>query len=153
MIKLKKLFLPIAALALVFSAFIPKALAADMVHTYVAQGVVDAVDHGPSVGATVTVACNGYEYVDITDDAGFFQVFFSADPVVECPDGSIVTATAVNGEEWGQTTGPMVVGTETAEVMLHIALLPIQMVPEFGLITGGLASLVSGGLFLLKKRA
>ena len=148
----KKLSLTIAvsAVALTFSAFAPKAFA--VVDTDVIQGVVSAANSSPSVGANVTATCNGHTYTGTTNGFGFYQIFTPTTPVEECPNGMTVVASAVNGSEHGSNSGLMQHGTGVGQANLDIALIPIQMVPEFGMLTGVVASLVSGGLFLLKRK-
>jgi hypothetical protein len=47
----------------------------------------------------------------------------------------------------------MLFGSAFGGVVVDVAVVNVPLVPEFGLMTGAVTSLVSGGLFLLKRRA
>jgi hypothetical protein len=99
----------------------------------------------PVKGAVVTVTANGFVKGDVTDKSGAYFVQFSAKSV---PAGSTVTVQAFKGKKSGSNTGTA--GALTTK--LNVALVNVDMVPEFGMIAGGAALLIGGGAFLFMRR-
>lgn len=130
-----------------FITFAPVARA--FVEVGIVEGYVTNPDSSPAVGASVLITCNSITHFGPTDVNGYYKILFNSG---ECPDASMVTAQAVKGTLHA-SDGVIVPGTIDGDVRMDIALISPPIVPEFGMLTGAVASLVSGGLFLLKRRS
>jgi len=146
--KFKKVLLSLAAMAMVgfLSMGVSKAYAYQF-------GVVSGAisDTGvPVEGADVSVSCNGFNMNTMSNASGIYFVQFLDS---ECPVGQVVNVNASKGSMAGTNTGVMEEGDPFGGVVVDVAVVNVPLMPEFGLVTGALTSLVSGGLYLLKKRA
>lgn len=151
--KYKKIPLFLASLMAVvtiFSASATKAFAVDPVFQVgVVEGLIAKADNTPAAGASVDVLCNGVHMGTVADASGFYMVAYAPDV---CGIGESVLTTASLGAETGSNTGTMTDGGSVGFLHLDVAIVHVPLVPEFGLLTGALTALTSGGLFLLKKR-
>jgi hypothetical protein len=143
-----KFITPLAVLAVVgmVSVFVPIARAFTEIHTV--EGFVTNPDNSLAVGASVLITCNNITHFGPTDATGHYNISFSTG---ECPGGSLVKAQVVKGVFHGKKEGTFS-GDPAGDVQMDIAMTDPATVPEFGMMTGTVASLVSGGLFLLKRR-
>ena len=141
----------ILAVAAVFTVSMRTAFAVPpLFQVGVVAGVVSAPGGGPSVGANISVLCNGNTLNTTTDGSGLYEVSFTGGV---CEAGQNVTVTASKGGLTGIKNGTMQANGQAGYVKIDVAIVNIPLVPEFGLITGAMTFLASGGvLFLIKKR-
>ena len=131
-----------------FSIFVGKVNAAIFQFGVVTGAVSNS--GAPVVGASVSVTCNSNVLNAITNVNGVYFVQYSN---VQCPVGQIVNVNASSGSMAGSNSGSMMAGSAVGGVQVDVAVVNVPLVPEFGLITGAVTSLVSGGVFLLKRRS
>ena len=146
--RFRNIFLSAAFLALVGFLFVPVAQAFAVQY----GAVIGQVTHNSiSIpGANVSVLCNGNTLTTTTNPTGLYFVQFTNSV---CMSGQTVTVTATSGGMSGTETGTMDNGNSYGGVRVDVAVVNIPLVPEFGMITGAVTALTSGGLFLLKRRA
>lgn len=137
------------AIVTIFSASASPARA-DHLQVGVVEGLVAKQDGTAANGASVEVLCNGFTLNTTTDSTGFYIVNY--DPG-QCQVGEPVLVTATLGGQSGDNVGVMSDAGMVGHLRLDVAIVHVPLVPEFGLLTGALTALTSGGLFLLKKRA
>lgn len=152
--KFTKLFLALAFSVGVFGLVASKVWAVTLTQVGVVEGVVSGTNEDAVSGANVTVVCHhsgGDQTGNTTTDGdGFYFVQFSN---YHCVLGDNVTVTATKGGQTGTQNGVMQDGGTVGRVHLDVSIVNIPMVPEFSLITGGLALLTSAGsLIFLRKR-
>jgi hypothetical protein len=110
----------------------------------VVQGTVTNAKGKDVNNAKVTVICNGKVQKTTTDGTGFYTVSFS--PTV-CPVGSNVSVTVTKGSMGGEKGGKIT----QQSTDLNVDVVNVS-VPELGLITGLVAAITAGGLFLVMRR-
>jgi hypothetical protein len=116
----------------------------------VVAGVVSVPGGNPAIGANIHILCNGNTLDTTTDVSGLYEAHFVGGV---CAAGQNVTVTATHGGLTGVKNGIMADSGSAGYVKIDVAIVNIPLVPEFGLITGGMAFLTSGGvLYLLRKR-
>jgi hypothetical protein len=125
---------------------------APVVQVGVVEGLVYGQNNAAVPGASVSVLCNGHTLPATSDPSGFYFVQYGNGL---CVAGQGVTVTATKGALTGTKNGTMQADGATLILKLDVAVVNVPMVPEFGLITGAVAFLSSGGVFLAlkKKRA
>jgi hypothetical protein len=109
------------------------------------SGVVSYKGVPVGKGIKVTVKCDGNKLKDKTDKTGTYFVQFSKQ---ECPKGSTATVSATDNGSTGTNTGK--VNKETNR--LNLAIVDVNVVPEFGLIGLTGATLIGGGAFMVMRR-
>jgi hypothetical protein len=141
---MKKVLLSIVA-SLGILLLIPAASFADNSQTIISGTVTH--NGVPVSGANVTVSCDGNVLNDTTNPAGGYVVDYAS--ITLCPDTTTATAIATYGKLSGSDTKPVsqiVVGT------LNVAVVPVSLVPELGLITGITATVLSATAFMIVRR-
>ncbi len=115
------------------------------------SGVVRESNGKKAVGATVIVTCNHNglltTHTAVTSKEGKYSVIF--DPI-RCKNGDTLSVTAAGGNDQGSNNGNVNGRNGVVNVVLVDT---VASVPEFGLITGLLATATSiGGYFIVKRR-
>ena len=131
-----------------FSIFVGKVNAAVFQFGVVTGAVSNSGN--PVAGANVSVTCNSNVLNAITNVNGVYFVQYSN---VQCPVGQLVSVNASSGSMAGSNSGTMMAGSAVGGVQVDVAVVNVPLVPEFGLMIGAVTSLVSGGLFFLKRRS
>lgn len=106
-------------------------------------GVVTNNGH-PVSGAHVTVICDNNVKKTTTDGSGTYLVQYK---IAKCPKGATVHVTATKSKEGGNNTGI----SNPVTTKLNVALVNVSL-PEFGLITAGIATLIAGAAFVVVRR-
>lgn len=150
----KTIIAVIAALALVTGVVGVKSAMAVLTQVGIVEGVISGPDDNAVVGANITVVCHnagGDQTKNTTTDGdGFYIVEYTN---YQCVAGDKVNVTASKDGQSGTREGEMEDEGTVGRVHLDVAIINIPMVPEFGLITGGLALMTSAGsLFFLRRR-
>jgi hypothetical protein len=96
-------------------------------------------------GILVTVKCNASTLTDKTDKTGTYFVQFTKQ---QCKKKSTVTVSATVNGHFGSNTGKATKETNR----LNLAIVPVNVVPEFGLIGLTGATLIGGGAFMVMRR-
>lgn len=138
--KLRTIILSAVGLLLILA---PTAASAASGYTDV-SGVITYDGNHVGKGVKVTVVCDGNTLTDKTNKTGTYLVQFTKQ---ECPKGSNVTVTATYNGVTGSVTKKA--KKETNE--LNIAIVNVNL-PEFGVVAGVSAALISGGAFLVIRR-
>ncbi len=115
------------------------------------SGVVRESNGKKAIGATVIVTCNHNglltTHTAVTSKEGKYSVIF--DPI-RCKNGDTLSVTAAGGNDQGSNNGNVNGRNGVVNVVLVDS---VASVPEFGLITGLLATATSiGGYFIVKRR-
>lgn len=114
------------------------------------SGVIRESDNSRAIGATVIVTCNHNglltTHTAISSKEGKYSVIF--DPI-RCKNGDTLSVTAAGGNDQGSNDGKINGRNGFVNVLLVDS---VASVPEFGLITGLLATATSLGGYLLVKR-
>jgi hypothetical protein len=109
------------------------------------SGVVSFNGTHVGKGILVTVQCKASTLTNKTDKTGTYFVQFTQQ---QCPKNSTVTVSAtVNGH-----TGSNSKKATKETNKLNIAIVPVNVVPEFGLIGLTGATLIGGGAFMVMRR-
>ena len=96
-------------------------------------------------GILVTVTCNGNVLHDKTNKSGTYLVQFTKQ---QCKKNSTVTVSATVNGHTGSNTGKAKKETNK----LNLAIVPVNVVPEFGTTAGLLAVIGAGGVFMITRR-
>ncbi len=115
------------------------------------SGVVRESNGKKAIGATVIVTCNHNglltTHTAVSSKEGKYSVIF--DPI-RCKNGDSLSVTAAGGNDQGSNNGNVNGRNGVVNVVLVDS---VASVPEFGLITGLLATATSlGGYFIVKRR-
>ena len=136
------LFIIIAALSVFM---LPVTALADSTKTEV-TGVVSYQGQHVGKNVEVTVSCNGHTKTDKTNKEGAYSVRFTAQ---QCPKNSMVTATSTVNGQTGTATGKV---TSSGKCKVNVAVVPINVVPEFGALSAAGAGVTGVGAFLFIRR-
>jgi len=98
----------------------------------------------PVSGAHVTIICDSNVKKTTTDGTGTYLVQYN---IAKCPKGAVVHVTATKGKKGGNNTGT----ANPVTTKLNIALVNVSL-PEFGLLTAGIATLIGGAAFVVVRR-
>jgi len=143
---MKKIFslLTILALTLVF----PLSASAQVSGTFV-QGFVYDTTHSnaPVANANVFVTCNSTTHSVTTNGAGKYASTFS---LAECNDGDPIHVSANKNNLSGNGSGT--VSNVVTNINVGVVNVFVSSVPEFGMLTGALALLTTGGSYFALKR-
>jgi hypothetical protein len=146
---MKKLFV-LAVIALAALTIRSQALATEpTIQVGIVQGLISGPDNSALVGADVDVLCNGITKSTNSDGAGFYSVQYVNEG---CEVGDTATVTASKDGQTGVASGTLQDGGQIGFLKLDLAVIHVPVVPEFGLITGGLALATSAGSYFLLKR-
>jgi hypothetical protein len=96
-------------------------------------------------GAHVIVICSGNVKKTTTDNSGTYLVQY---PIAKCPNQAIANVTATFGSKGGNNSGQVKNLTEK----LNVAIVNVSVVPEFGLLTGAVATIAGGAGYLAIRR-
>ena len=138
--KLQKITL--ASLSIALSTFLfaaPTFAQESTTVTYVAGKVT--TNSNPAVGAAVHVVCNGHPFDTTTNGGGDYLAQYNPS---DCANGNGVTVTASKNGQTASSNGTVNHWVATIDLAIVNIDLPV---PEFGLITGGIAALTSAGAY------
>jgi hypothetical protein len=146
---MNKLFLFATALFTTLSLVLPVASQAQVAPatTYIRGFVYNASDHQAVPNASVSVTCGSETKGGTTNSLGKYSLTFNNNT---CNDGDMIGVHATSGELQGNGGGE--VEGITADINIGMADVFVSQVPEFGLVTGAIALLTSGGSYLALKR-
>lgn len=131
--------------ALATLILVPAVAAADPGVTDI-SGVVSYNGNPVGSGITVTVNCKGNILTDTTDSSGSYFVEYSQ---TKCQKNQTATASATVNGHTGSNSGETKDGGSNK---LNVAVVNINVVPEFGLITAGASALIGGAAFTVIRR-
>lgn len=146
-IYIKKVFSIVVAVAL-FVVFTGQANAQTF-QVGIVQGLVSGSDNNPLVGADIQVDCNSVIKNTTSNASGFYSVQYANEG---CDDGDTATVTATKDGQTGIADGVLQDEGTIGFLNLDVAVIHVPVVPEFGLITGGIALLTSAGSYYVFKR-
>jgi hypothetical protein len=101
--------------------------------------------NNPVSSASVTVNCNSSSGTDTTDASGDYLVVFDA---ADCPSGAPISVAASKNGQSGHSSGT----ANAITTKLNVALVNVNVVPEYGLIGMVGATLIGGGIFIVIRQ-
>ncbi len=108
-------------------------------------GVISLNGNPVGAGVTATVVCHNNTLTDATDSSGTYFVQFTQQ---QCPKNQTATVSATVSGNTGSNTGKVNGVTNK----LNLAVVDVNVVPEFGLIAAAGAGLIGGAGFLIVRR-
>ena len=144
-----KKILAIALAVSIFSFFGSSVHAQAPVQVGIVQGLISGPDNNALSGADIVVDCNGDIKNTTSDGVGFYSVQYTNEG---CEQGDTATVTATKDGQTGIASGTLQDAGTIGFLKLDLAVVHVPVVPEFGLITGGLALLTSAGSYIAYKR-
>jgi hypothetical protein len=141
-------------LVLVFAALFVLSLASVSAASTIIAGTTYDGAQGiefPITDADVVVSCNGYNVTDVSSsEDGTYSVAFDSE---DCPLNSDVAVYATKGDLSGMQTGKVgslnIPGFDCA---LNFEDVDVPMIPEFGLLVGGLTVIAAVTVFFVIRR-
>jgi hypothetical protein len=112
--------------------------------TYVSGIIYQGAIENRVSGADVTVTCNGVTMETVSNNQGNYNTAFGCGCSVE----SQVTVNAVKDGQTGSNNGTVDQFSST----VNFAVVPVSMVPEFGVFAAGLTLLSAVGIFFFVRR-
>lgn len=99
----------------------------------------------PVKGAKVTVVCDNHAHKTTTNASGTYLVTYK---LANCPDNTKATVVATKDGLGGVNSGTV----NSVTTKLNVAIVNVSL-PEFGLFTGGAATLAgAGAIFAIRRR-
>ena len=135
-------------MAALTAVVLPATAFAQLSGTFVQGFVYDTTNGNAAVpNANVFVKCNSTTLPATTNASGKYAVTFD---VSDCNDGDALSVSANKDDLQGTNTGT--VNEVTTNINVGVVNVFVSQVPEFGLVTGAMALLTSGGSFLAFRR-
>jgi hypothetical protein len=108
-------------------------------------GVISFNGNPVGSGVTATVVCHGNTLTDTTDSTGTYFVEFTQQ---NCPKNQTATVSATVSGNSGSNSGKLTKVTNK----INLAIVDVNVVPEYGLIGLTGATLIGGAAFMVMRR-
>jgi hypothetical protein len=141
--KMKRTFLAILVAIFVLSTF-----SVVSAKTLVAGKIYNSDFSSTIADASVNVTCNNTLMQTTSKSDGTYSVAFN---LSECNIGNVATVAAVKGDLHGEKTGTVFDG-EVFDIPCDLAVVNVPLVPEFGLVIGGLTLLSAIAVFFVVRK-
>jgi hypothetical protein len=142
----KKRILMILSCGVALTLLLPAMALATSAGTEVVAGVVtSSVNGNIVVGAQVIVVCNGNTRKTTTSSTGAYSVQYTT---AQCPNKALADVTAIHEGQSGSNSGEVNDGDLALKDKPNVTVVPV-----FGLVTGGVATVLGGLGYLTIRRS